>query len=67
MKNNNLPDMSRKPELANKTVQQGRFSVTYDELGYAVKAEKTSNSPGYVVEGVTYGGNGNVVSGSKSE
>lgn len=56
MKNINLPDMSRKPGLANKTAQQGRFAVTYDELGYAVKAVKTSNSPGYAVDGVTYPG-----------
>ena len=46
----NNPDMTRKKELANQTVQQGCFAVTYDDLGYAVKAVLTSNSPGYVAD-----------------
>lgn len=52
----NTPDMSRKIELANKTVQQGMFAVSYDADGYAKRAEKISDSPGYVVDGVTYPG-----------
>ena len=47
----NTPDMSRKIELANKTVQQGCYAVTYDADGYATKAVKTSNSPGVIVDG----------------
>lgn len=46
----NAPDMTRKQEFANQTVQQGCFAVTYDELGYAVKAVLTSHSPGYVAD-----------------
>lgn len=37
-------DWSRRPDLANQTAEQtcrrGRFRVTYDELGYAVKAKR---------------------------
>lgn len=40
------PDMSRKPEMAGKTVtqktQRGTFDVTYNEDGYAVKAVKVT-------------------------
>ena len=54
----NVPDMSRRPEYANKTVQQGCFAITYDENGYAKRAVKTSDSPGFVVDGVTFDGNG---------
>lgn len=46
----NTPDMTRKQELANQTVQQGMFAVSYDADGYATKAVKTSNSPGYVAD-----------------
>ncbi|MEA5042665.1 MAG: hypothetical protein VB053_09035 [Oscillibacter ruminantium] len=46
----NNPDMTRKQKFANQTVQQGCFAVTYNELGYAVKAVLTSNSPGYVAD-----------------
>ncbi|WP_312636859.1 hypothetical protein [Oscillibacter sp.] len=46
----NNPDMSRKPEHAGKTVQQGCFAITYDEMGYATKAVLTSHSPGYVAD-----------------
>ena len=39
------PDLSRRKELAGQVVEQktnaGRFDVTYDELGYAVKATRT--------------------------
>ena len=38
------PDLSRRKELAGQVVEQktnaGRFDVTYDELGYAVKATR---------------------------
>ncbi|MET0017148.1 hypothetical protein [Oscillibacter sp.] len=50
------PDMSRDMSKAGQTVQQGNQSVTYDSDGYAKSATKTSDSPGYVVDGVTYGG-----------
>lgn len=50
------PDMSRKQELENQTVQQGMYAVTYDEMGYVTKAVKTSESPGYTVDGKTYPG-----------
>ncbi|KAF5066147.1 hypothetical protein DSECCO2_266920 [anaerobic digester metagenome] len=56
-------DYSRNPALAGQTVQQGMYSVTYDDMGYAIGGEKTSDSPGYVVDGNTYDGNGNLVSG----
>lgn len=52
----NNPDMTRKQEFANQTVQQGCFAVTYNEFGYGVKAVLTSQSPGYVVDGKTYPG-----------
>ena len=56
-------DYSRNQALAGQTVQQGMYSVTYDELGYATGAKKTSDSPGFIVDGVTYDGNGNILSG----
>ena len=59
----NGPDMSRRQDLAGQTVQQGRFSVNYDDMGYAKSGAKTSDSPGFIVDGVTYDGNGNYVSG----
>lgn len=59
----NGPDMSRRQDLAGQTVQQGRFSVNYDDMGYAKSGVKTSDSPGFIVDGVTYDGNGNYVSG----
>lgn len=60
----NGPDMSRRQDLAGLTVRQGRFDVIYDDLGYAKSGRKTSDSPGFIVDGVTYDGNGNYVSGS---
>ncbi|WP_294855606.1 hypothetical protein [uncultured Oscillibacter sp.] len=47
----NNPDMTRKQEFANQTVQQGCFAITYDADGYALKAVLTSHSPGVVVDG----------------
>ena len=35
---NHMPDMSRNMALAGKTVYSGGMNVTYNELGYAVKA-----------------------------
>lgn len=55
--------MSRDTSKAGQTVQQGNYSVTYDEDGYAKSGKKTSDSPGYVVDGVTYDGKGNAASG----
>ena len=34
------PDLSRKPELAGKTVRHNGYDFTYDELGYCVSAVK---------------------------
>lgn len=34
------PDMSRKTELAGKTVRHNGYEYTYDELGYCVKCVK---------------------------
>ena len=34
------PDLSRKMELAGKTVRRGGYDFTYDALGYCVKAVK---------------------------
>jgi hypothetical protein len=59
----NGPDMSRRQDLAGQTVRQGMYDVTYDGMGYAKSGRKTSDSPGYIVDGVTYDGNGNIVSG----
>lgn len=50
------PDMRRRPERANQTIEENGFRYTYDEDGYAKRAEKISDSPGYVVDGVTYPG-----------
>lgn len=50
------PDMRRRPERANQTIEENGFRYTYDEDGYAKSAEKISDSPGYVVDGVTYPG-----------
>lgn len=43
----NTPDMSKRPDLAGQTVEQtttsGKYKVTYDESGYAVKGTNTSH------------------------
>ena len=43
----NTPDMSKRPDLAGQTVEQtttsGKYQVTYDESGYAVKGTNTSH------------------------
>lgn len=43
----NKPDMSKRPDLAGQTVEQtttsGKYKVTYDESGYAVKGTNTSH------------------------
>ena len=59
------PDMSRDMTKAGQTVQQGNYSVSYDDDGYAKSGAKTSNG-GYVVDGVTYGGGGSSGGGSSS-
>lgn len=56
-------DYSRNQSLAGQVVRQGMYDVYYDDMGYAGKAVKVSDSPGYVVDGVTYGGDGNILSG----
>ncbi len=35
-----VPDLSRKMELAGKTVRHNGYEFTYDELGYCVSAVK---------------------------
>lgn len=35
-----VPDLSRKMELAGKTVRRGGYDFTYDEEGYCVSAVK---------------------------
>lgn len=35
-----VPDLSRKMELAGKTVRRAGYEFTYDELGYCVSAVK---------------------------
>lgn len=57
------PNMARDPSRAGKTIQEGMYQITYDDMGYAKSARKTSDSAGYVVDGVTYDGNDNVISG----
>lgn len=42
------PDMSRNQSLAGQTVQQGSYSVTYNDNGYATKAVKSNQSNGGV-------------------
>lgn len=37
---NGGPNMTRRPELANKSVKQGHYTVTYNDLGYAVRAAR---------------------------
>ena len=43
----NTPDMSKRPDLAGQTVEQtttsGKYKVTYDESGYAVKGTNSSH------------------------
>lgn len=56
-------DYSRNQSLAGQVVRQGMYDVYYDDMGYAGKSVKVSDSPGYVVDGVTYGGDGNILSG----
>ena len=55
------PNMARDPSRAGQTIQQGMYQITYDDMGYAKSARKTSDSAGYVVDGVTYDGNDKVV------
>lgn len=50
------PNMSRRIDRSNQTVEENGFRISYDEDGYAKRAEKISDSPGYVVDGVTYPG-----------
>ena len=40
-----MPDMSRKPELAGRTVADGEFELTYDGRGYCVEAMYLPNKP----------------------
>lgn len=54
MAKTNGPDMSRDTSKAGQTVQQGRYSVSYDSDGYAKSGTKTSDSPGVVVDGTYY-------------
>lgn len=56
-------DYSRNQALAGQVVRQGMYDVYYDDMGYAGKGVKVSDSPGFIVDGVTYDGNGNYVSG----
>ncbi|WP_312614292.1 hypothetical protein [Oscillibacter sp.] len=57
-------DYSRNQSLAGQTVRQGMYDVTYDELGYAKSGAKTSDSPGYIVDGNYYSGNGTPYNGT---
>lgn len=57
-------DYSRNPALAGQTVRQGMYDVTYDELGYAKSGTKTSDSPGYIVDGTYYNGDGTPYNGT---
>lgn len=50
------PDMRRRTDRAGQTVEENGYRYTYDEDGYAKRAEKISDSPGYVVDGKTYPG-----------
>ena len=50
------PDMSRRTDRAGQTIEENGFRITYDDMGYAKCAVKISDSPGYVVNGVTYPG-----------
>ncbi len=50
------PDMRRRTDRAGQTVEENGFRYTYDADGYAKRAEKISDSPGYVVDGKTYPG-----------
>lgn len=50
------PDMRRRADRAGQTVEENGFRIIYNEDGYVKHAEKISNSPGYVVDGVTYPG-----------
>lgn len=50
------PDMRRRTDRAGKTIEENGFRYTYDEDGYAKRAVKISDSPGYVVDGKTYPG-----------
>lgn len=50
------PDMRRRIDRAEKTIEENGFRIPYDEDGYAKRAEKISDSPGYVVDGKTYPG-----------
>jgi hypothetical protein len=57
-------DYSRNQSLAGQTVRQGMYDVSYDDMGYAGKAAKASDSPGYIVGGVYYNGDGTPFSGT---
>ncbi|WP_312281924.1 hypothetical protein, partial [Oscillibacter sp.] len=57
-------DYSRNQSLAGQTVRQGMYDVTYDELGYAKSGAKSSDSPGYIVDGVYYGSDGTPYNGT---
>lgn len=48
--------MRRRTDRAGQAVEENGFRYTYDGDGYAKRAEKVSNSPGYVVDGKTYPG-----------
>ena len=65
----NTPDMSKRPDLAGQTVEQtttsGKYKVTYDESGYAVKGTNTSHQL-FNDSGSSGGGGGGSSGGSHS-
>ncbi len=65
----NTPDMSKRPDLAGQTVEQtttsGKYKVTYDESGYAVKGTNTSHEL-FNASGSSGGGGGGSSGGSHS-
>jgi hypothetical protein len=65
----NTPDMSKRPDLAGQTVEQtttsGKYKVTYDESGYAVKGTNTSHEL-FNDSGSGGGGGGGSLGGSHS-
>ncbi|BCK85374.1 hypothetical protein MM59RIKEN_26930 [Pusillibacter faecalis] len=65
----NTPDMSKRPDLAGQTVEQtttsGKYKVTYDESGYAVKGTNTSHEL-FNDSGSSGGGGGGSSGGSHS-
>jgi len=50
------PDMSRRTDRAGQTIEENGFRITYNDMGYAKRAVKISDSPGYVIDGKTYPG-----------